>query len=162
MLDVTKLYPQYYTVKDRRTQSEPVAFERRCGRDRRSEDRVYLDTKLTKDIFEVRSKVNQAQKSSENKTDNISFKQNIAKAAINSVKTDQFIKSGVENANNFAKSPKKTSSAVPVAGALMFALGGVLAATTFGPVGAGVAVAIGACVGAKAVSEGVRSHLKKK
>ena len=57
MYNMTRLYPQYQTTQDRRQQNIPVAIERRSGRDRRSEDRVALDTKLTKDIFEVKSKV---------------------------------------------------------------------------------------------------------
>lgn len=57
MYNISRLYPQYQTTQDRRQQNIPVAIERRSGRDRRSEDRVALDTRLTRDIFEVKSKV---------------------------------------------------------------------------------------------------------
>ena len=54
---VTRLYPQYQRSQDRRQNNYPVAIERRSGLDRRSQDRVVLDKQLTKDIFEVKSKV---------------------------------------------------------------------------------------------------------
>ena len=57
MEKISSLYPQYQRSKDRRQQNIPVAVERRSGMDRRSQDRVVLDTQLTKDIFEVKSKV---------------------------------------------------------------------------------------------------------
>ena len=57
MEKISSLYPQYQRNQDRRQQNIPVAVERRSGVDRRSQDRVVLDTQLTKDIFEVKSKV---------------------------------------------------------------------------------------------------------
>lgn len=57
MYRVTRLYPQYQRSQDRRQQNIPVAVDRRSGRDRRSEDRVVLDRQLTKDIFDVKSRV---------------------------------------------------------------------------------------------------------
>lgn len=57
MENITRLYPQYQHSQDRRQQNIPVAVERRSGQDRRSENRVQLDSKLTKDIFTVKSQV---------------------------------------------------------------------------------------------------------
>lgn len=57
MYAINGLYPQYKRSADRRQQNIPVAIDRRSGKDRRSEDRVMLDKQLTKDIFEVKSKV---------------------------------------------------------------------------------------------------------
>lgn len=54
---ISSLYPQYQRSKDRRQQNIPVAIDRRSGKDRRSEDRVQLDTRLTRDIFEVKKNV---------------------------------------------------------------------------------------------------------
>ncbi len=54
---ITRLYPQYQRSQDRRQRSIPVAIERRSGTDRRSNDRVALDSQLTRDIFEVKSKI---------------------------------------------------------------------------------------------------------
>ena len=54
---VTRLYPQYQRSQDRRQRNIPVAVDRRSGQDRRSEDRVVLDKQLTRDIFEIKSKV---------------------------------------------------------------------------------------------------------
>ncbi len=50
---ITRLYPQYQRSQDRRQRNIPVAIERRSGQDRRSTDRVALDSQLTRDIFEV-------------------------------------------------------------------------------------------------------------
>ena len=66
MYRVNRLYPQYRQSQDRRQQNIPVAVDRRSGRDRRSEDRVQLDTQLTKDIFQVKSKVAQIESMSPN------------------------------------------------------------------------------------------------
>ncbi|MBQ3641867.1 hypothetical protein II906_08100, partial [bacterium] len=54
---VKRLYPQYEGSEDRRKQNIPVAIDRRSGQDRRGADRVSLDKQLTRDIFEVKSKV---------------------------------------------------------------------------------------------------------
>ena len=54
---VTRLYPQYQRSQDRRQQNIPVAVERRSGNDRRGGERVSLDKQLTKDIYDVKSKV---------------------------------------------------------------------------------------------------------
>ena len=54
---ISSLYPQYQRSQDRRQQNIPVAIDRRSGKDRRSEDRVQLDTRLTRDIFEVKKSV---------------------------------------------------------------------------------------------------------
>lgn len=54
---ISSLYPQYQRSKDRRQQNIPVAIDRRSGKDRRSEDRVQLDSQLTRDIFQVKQSV---------------------------------------------------------------------------------------------------------
>lgn len=57
MLKITNLYPQYNNSRDRRQQNIPVTVERRSGVDRRSSDRLQLDSRLTQDIFAVKNQV---------------------------------------------------------------------------------------------------------
>lgn len=173
MMDVVKLYPQYNIIKDRRIQKDPVspvAFERRSGKDRRSDDRLRLDTNLTRDIFEVKNKVSQIQQSAQKTTQKIlpqntektNFTQNVSKAALGSIKADQFIKTNkpnsVENSKTFAKTK---SDATAVAGIITAMLGGIMASTFLGPAGIGVAIGLGAYFGGKILKNAIVSHLKK-
>ncbi len=57
MNSITRLYPQFQYHRDRRQNNIPVAIDRRSGADRRGNDRVVLDSNLTKDIYDVKSKV---------------------------------------------------------------------------------------------------------
>ena len=57
MYKIVSLYPQYQRSKDRRQQDIPVAIDRRSGIERRSPNRVQLDTQLTRDIYDVKSKI---------------------------------------------------------------------------------------------------------
>lgn len=166
MLDVNRLYPQYNVRQERRQQKNPVspvAFERRSGIDRRTEDRVRLDTTLTKDIFEIKSKVAQVQQSSSQKAEKVSFTQKSSNAAQHSIKTDQFIRTTkpavTESPKEIAKS-KSTAGAM--AGVLAAVLGGTLASTFLGIAGIGVAIGIGAYFGGKALRGAIVSHLKNK
>lgn len=170
-MDVVRLYPQYNIIKERRQPTAPIlpiSFERRSGFDRRSDDRIKLDTTLTRDIFEIKGKVAQiqqiAQKSAPQKTEKITFNQNIAKAAQNSIKTDQFIKA--TNSTNLADTPKKIakpkSDAGALAGILAVVLGGTLASAFLGVAGVGIAIGLGAYFGGKALRSAIVSHLKNK
>ena len=55
--NITNLYPQYQYSQDRRQNNIPVAIERRSGNDRRSQNRVTMDSKLTRDLYEVKERV---------------------------------------------------------------------------------------------------------
>lgn len=170
MMDVVKLYPQYHVITDRRQQKapvSPVAFERRSGIDRRSDDRIKLDTSLTRDIFEIKNKVAQLQKP-ENKPEykNIqgpAFTQNSAKVAQNILKADEFVKTTkpntVENTKELAKAESNHGALLGVFSAV---LGGTLASTMLGIAGVGIAIGIGAFFGGKFLKSAIVSHLTNK
>lgn len=163
MLAIHKLYPQYSIVNDRRKQSSPVEFDRRSGIDRRSPDRVQLDTGLTRDIFEIKSKVSQLQNTAQKKAENITFTQNAPKIAQNNLKTDQFIRTTKPESTN-QNSPSNIaseSSAASAAGALACVFGGIIAASCLGSVGAGMAIGLSTYFGGKVFKEIIVSHLKK-
>lgn len=165
-MDVIKLYPQYNIVKDRRVQVapiSPIAYERRSGEDRRGDDRIKLDTTLTRDIFELKSKVAQFQKSEPKETKGTAFTQNAAKAAQNSIKTDQFIKTVKPGDKESPKEAAKSNSQIgTMAGLISVVLGGTLASAFFGVAGVIAALAIGGFVGGKLLRTAITNHLKNK
>lgn len=168
-LDVIKLYPQYNIISERRQKFAPVSpvspsgVERRSGMDRRNDDRVKLDTNLTKDIFEIKSKVAQIQKHQSNSLEKITFSQNITKATQHSLKTDQFIKSTkptlTESPKELAKSKSEVGALAGLAGVV---LGGTLASAFLGVAGVGIAIGLGAYLGAKFLRSAIVSHMKNK
>lgn len=166
MLEVTKLYPQYIVMQERRQQANPVspvAFERRSGIDRRSGERIKLDTTLTRDIFEVKNKVAQIQKTAKQHSEKIALPQNISKAAQHSIKTDEFIKTTKQDSTANSKIIiKPKSQAGALAGILAAVLGGTLASAFLGPAGVGIAIGIGAYFGGKVLRSAIVSHLKNK
>ncbi len=150
-----RLYPQYQVVSDRRKKNVPVAFERRSGVERRSENRIAMDTKLTRDIFEVKNKISHLQK-----TNPVNFSQDISNAATNSIKTDQFVKSDFsKTANKIAESKESPSTTAMLGGILGIALAGVVASSLMGPAGAVVAIGFGAYLGGKVLKQMVVSHM---
>lgn len=165
-MDVIKLYPQYSITQERRQKVAPVSpvtYERRGGMDRRSDDRIKLDTTLTKDIFEIKSKVAQLEKNQPKIVEKITFGQNISKAAQNSIKTDQFIKTIKPILSDTTKEMVKSkSNAGTLAGLLSVVLGGTLASAFFGVAGVGIAIGLGAYFGAKILKNVIVSHLKNK
>lgn len=156
MYRINALYPQYQYSKDRRQQNVPVAFERRSGVERRTEDRVQLDTKLTRDIFEVKGKIKDI-------TGTISFDsaqnniKNIADTnAINSVQGDEFIKTkNIEDMNLTENNSQKTSAKALETSLLAIALAGVLFTPFIGAAGAVIALGAVLYVGAKVLKVAV-------
>ncbi len=164
MLEVQKLYPQYKAIQDRRQQSVPVESERRSGVERRSADRVQLDTNLTRDIFEIKSKVSQLQKPESNNVSKVAFTQNSEKASINSLKSDTFVKTTKTDATNTERnkpSSKPTSPALAV-GVLASVMAGVVASTFMGPAGVCVAAGLGVYFGGKLIKQVIETHMKDK
>ncbi len=163
MYRINALYPQYQYQKDRRQQNIPVAFERRSGVERRTEDRVQLDTQLTRDIFEVKGKIkditgtigfNSSQKNINNITNT---------NAANSMQADQFIKAqNNEIINNPNNNSQKNSPKALETGLLAVALAGVLFTPFIGT--AGVVIALGATlyVGAKVLKNAITEQAKSK
>lgn len=154
VLDVNKLYPQYQPMPDRRKQDSMVPFERRSGDDRRTPDRVQLDTNLTRDIFEIKNKVEQLQKVVE--ASGLNFTQN----ASNTIYSDQFVTTNknpqLDKAMKNTEPPTSTSI---LAGILAVTLGGVVAGAFFGTAGVAVALGIGAYMGGKALKQAVVEHM---
>lgn len=155
MIPVQRLYPQYMTVTDRRKESVPVSFERRSGVERRSQDRVTLDTNLTRDIFEVKNKISQLQK-----VNPVSFTENISKAASNNLKTDEFIKATKVDTTEAMKSQKEPpSSSSILAGVLAVGMVGALAGAFFGPAAGVFALGFGAYFGGKVLKQAIVSQI---
>ncbi len=159
-----KLYPQYNIVNDRRKSSVPVELDRRSGGERRSADRLQLDTGLKKDIFEIKSKIQNIQKTDpqnveQSKAKDVSFTRAAAdKMTIHT--GDEFIKTIVKNEPK-VEIPKADSTPPSAMGAMAFMLGGIIAATTMGAAAVGAVVGLGAYFGAKIIKEVVSSRLKK-
>jgi len=161
MLNVTKLYPQYKIQTDRRQQNIPVEFERRSGRDRRSKERIQLDTTLTRDIFEVKSKISKLQSPESNQTNSAIIK---TKAVQSFQKSETAMNKEKPSFLDTTKAgnSKKTSPAALTAGLLACTLGGVIAANFMGPVGAVAAIGIGVYLGGKAFKNLISTHLRDK
>ena len=167
MLEINRLYPQYNIIQERRqtpvSPVSPIAYERRSGVDRRADDRVKLDTTLTRDIFEIKSKVAQIQKTAPKTAEKMTFTQNMPQAAQNAIKTDQFIKSTKTDSENSPKPiPKPDSQAGAIAGMLAVVLGGTMASTLLGVAGVGIAIGLGAYFGGKFLKSTITSHMKDK
>lgn len=162
MLDVVKLYPQYNMTQDRRQQKVSVPFERRSGVDRRSDNRVKLDTNLTRDIFEVRSKISQMQKVEPQKTEKLTFSQNISKAAPHLAKNDQFIKTIKPDINKPKPLDKKDLHEGILGGAIASIFGGAIASTLCGAAAAGIALGLGVYLGGKLLKNAIALHINKK
>lgn len=166
MIEVNKLYPQYNVVKDRRVQkasASPVGFERRSGIERRNDNRIKLDTTLTRDIFEVKNKVSQIKKTEDKNSQGVTFAQNVSRAAQNSIKTDQFVKTAKPNTVQTPKEAAKSKSQTgAVAGLISVVLGGTLLSTVLGVAGVVVAIGIGAFVGGRLLKNAIVSHIKNK
>lgn len=167
-----KLYPQYNIIQERRLQNSNVEVERRSGFDRRSSERVKLDTNLTRDIFEVKSKVAKVskiqpfeaqkvelRKAESQKIQKTTFTHSAPKAAQNSIKTDQFIKTTKPDSPKPLKKDSKPPSPFGVLGVM---LGSVLVAPLLGAAGIGIAIGLGVYFGAKLFRASIVSHLKNK
>ena len=154
MLEFQRLYPQYQTTTDRRKQNVPVAFERRSGEDRRTQERVALDTNLTRDIFQVKNSIVNIQKTAPQKIENVS------KAATNTIKADQFIKEQKINDSSKIEKPQEPISASTIMGTILgVGLVGIVASTFLGTVGAVFSVCLGAYCGGKMLKQAIVAHL---
>lgn len=147
MIKVDTLYPQYKIIQDRRREENPVspvAFERRSGIDRRSPDRVRLNSQLTRDVFEVKGKINTI-KQTQKMAEKVPFTSNVLNILKPNNKTMTDASSKVE-----------TAKVAAVSGVFL----GLLAALTLNPIAGVAALAIGSYVGAKAFKAAVASHIK--
>lgn len=160
MLDVNRLYPQYSVSTERRKQNVAVPFERRSGVDRRSEERVSLDTNLTRDIFEVKNSISELQKTTKQTADKFNVENISAPAATNVLKTDEFVRTEKEKPiEPVSKKYEPPSSMALMGGILAVAMGGVIATTLLGTAGAVIAVGFGAYLGGKILKQAIVNQI---
>ncbi len=160
MLDVNRLYPQYSVSSERRKQNISVPFERRSGLDRRSEERVALDTNLTRDIFEVRNSISELKKTAQKNAQKIDVDASISISAPASLNSDQFIKThNSKKIEQVEKSFEPPSTAALMGGILAIAMGGVIASTLLGTAGAVIAVGFGAYIGGKVLKQAIVNQI---
>lgn len=163
-MEVYRLYPQYRIVSDRRRENVPVENDRRSGTERRSQSRVTLDTELTRDIFEIKSKVSQIQKTSPKNVESLSFRQNSSLATQETSAKDQFVKTINETNNTPAKEIQisKGNKDMMLAGVMLSVMAGVISAAFLGPVAAGIGIGVGVYLGGKLLKQTVSTHLNEK
>lgn len=160
MLDVNRLYPQYSVSSERRKQSISVPFERRSGTDRRSEERVSMDTNLTRDIFEVRNSISELQKTTQKSTEKFNIDATASTAAPNILRGDQFVKTEKEKpVEPVSKKNEPPSTMALMGGILAVAMGGVIATTLLGTAGAVIAVSFGAYLGGKILKQAIVNQI---
>jgi len=151
MLEVYKLYPQYKVQQDRRQSIIPVTFDRRSGIDRRSTDRIKLETNLTRDIFIVKGKISELRNN-----EKIGFMHKIPFAG----KIFE-----MNNGNNQTKKDFKIQSdskSMIKAGMIVGALATTMSSLFLGITGVVVAIGSGVYFGCKAVKQAISSQLKTK
>lgn len=149
---VSKLYPQYQRSEDRRKQNIPVAVDRRSGKDRRSEDRVVLDKQLTKDIFEVKSKVAKLEAISPKFFENNVTKQAPFFASMNNMASDVLVKETkpdyAEIARREAEIESKEATKFQIS-MIAFALIAAIGLSALSSAGAVIAIGTGFYIGAR-------------
>lgn len=149
---ITTLYPQYKRSEDRRQQNIPVAVDRRSGKDRRSEDRVVLDRQLTKDIFEVKSKVAKLESFAPSLfTEQVTTK-NPTFASMNNFTQDQLVKESKPDMSAIARQEAQLQDKASTSfslGIISAALAGAIAVSFMGTAGAVIAIGTTLYIGAR-------------
>ena len=165
MYRVNRLYPQYQRSQDRRQQNIPVAVERRSGRDRRSEDRVVLDKQLTKDIFDVKSKVAKIEALSPKFFESNVTTQAPSFSAMNNMSQDVLVKESKPDAAEMAR----LEAEIEDKEATKFQLGMVAAAlvaavglSALSSAGAVIAIGTGLYIGARVLKALIVKHINGK
>jgi len=162
-MKVCNLYPQYQVLPDRRSQSCSISDDRRSGSERRSSERLKLDTNLTKDIFVVRNSVSALKKDTANfeGTNNIPFVSKFL-SAIESFKNQEIGKTNLLDTklkqDNKVQSTKSTT--YESAGLLGGALASAMSLLFLGAAGVIVSLGAGIYLGCKAVKNVITSHIK--
>ena len=164
MEKISSLYPQYQRNQDRRQQNIPVAVDRRSGVDRRSQDRVVLDTQLTKDIFEVKSKVAKLEAIAPALFAQQVTTQNPTFASMNNFTQDQLVKETKPDnsaiARQEAQLQEKASTSFKL-GVLASALAGAIAISFLGPTGAVIGIGTTLYIGARVFKIVMEKELKE-
>ena len=164
MTNLTNLYPQYRRNTDRRQRNIPVAVERRSGIDRRSQERVALDSKLTKDIYDVKSKVAKLELMAPKFFENNITTQSPTFASMNNFTQDQLVKESKPDptaiARQEAQLQDKASTSFQI-GVLSAALAGAIAVSFMGTTGAVIAIGTSLYIGARVIKTLVAKEIKE-
>lgn len=156
---ISNLYPQYQYSQERRQNNVSVAIERRSGIDRRNAQRINMDSKLTKDIYEVKGQIAKLDKLFNQQQSTImqSF------AARNNPTQDQFIKTTKPDSTEITRQESKlehNSDTSFKMGILAAALAGVATVSFLGPVGAVIAAGSIFYIGSKILKTTIETELK--
>lgn len=164
MTNLTNLYPQYRRTADRRQQNIPVAVERRSGVDRRSQERVALDSKLTKDIYEVKSQVAKLEALAPKLFENNVTTQSPTFASMNNFTQDQLVKEAKPDPSAIARQKAQLQDKASVSfqiGILSAALAGAIAVSFMGTTGAVIAIGTSLYIGARVVKALIVKEMKE-
>lgn len=164
MANLANLYPQYRRSADRRQQNIPVAVERRSGLDRRSQDRVALDKQLTKDIYEVKSKVAKLENLAPKLFENNITTQSPTFASMNNFTQDQLVKESKPDPSAIARQEAQLQDRASTSfqvGILAAALAGALAVSFMGTTGAVIALGTSLYIGARVVKALIVKEMKE-
>ncbi|OGI04949.1 MAG: hypothetical protein A2104_00005 [Candidatus Melainabacteria bacterium GWF2_32_7] len=163
-MKVYNLYPQYRVQQERRQYSVPVEDERRSGEDRRTSERIKLDTNLTKDIFVVRNSISKLQNAEKNYSDQMLTKtiDNVpfARKFLTVIKAFNDQEINKELNNNLKKDNKSLSTATTAAGALTGVLAAFMGSLLLGPAAAIAGLGVGFYFGSKLFKYAISSHIK--
>ncbi len=152
MYAINGLYPQYKRSADRRQQNIPVAIDRRSGKDRRSEDRVMLDKQLTKDIFEVKSKVAKLESLSPKLFESNVVKQAPSFSETNNMTKDILVRRNMPDSTELARRELRMQKAEMLKfqiGLIATALAAAAVLTSLTGAGAVIALGTGAYIGGR-------------
>ncbi len=159
---ITGLYPQYQSSKDRRQNNIPVAIDRRSGNDRRSSDRVALDKQLTRDIFEVKSKVAKLEALAPKIFENNVTTQAPTFSSMNNTTQDMLVKESKPDNTDIARREAKLQQTADTSfkvGMIAAALAASIAVSFMGTAGAVIAVGTSFYIGARVLKTMVAKEL---
>lgn len=165
LYSVQRLYPQYQRSQDRRQRDIPVAIDRRSGQDRRSADRVVMDKQLTKDIFEVKSKVAKLESLSPKLFSDNVIKQAPSFSAMNNMTQDVLFKESKPDPTELARQEiklKEKEATAFKAGMLAFGLAAAIGLSYMSTAGAIIAIGTGLYIGTRALKAVIVREMKDK
>jgi len=161
MNKISRLYPQYQFNNDRRKNNIPVPFERRSGRERRSEDRIMLDSRLTRDIYQVKEQAAKLESLAPKLfSRNVSIHQPDFLSK-NNLEHDQFLRASkpdmTEKIRQEAKSKFDTGLKIGIVSGIA---AGITALAFLGPIGAAAAAGSVFYIILSASKKAAEAHLK--
>ncbi len=163
MYRITSLYPQYQRSQDRRQQNIPVAVDRRSGIDRRSQERVVMDSRLTRDIFEVKSKVAQIESMAPKLFESRVTTEQPTFSSMNNTAQDMLVKESKPDNTAIAREEAKLQNTADTSfkiGILAAALAASIAVSFMGTAGVVIAVGTSLYIGARVLKTAVSKELQ--